>query len=116
MRWQAGMYVFRFAGSRGDGLRKPLYDAEKHAAPATVCVTGGTGYIAGAIIRRLLAMGMTVHTTVRDPDNQGKLAHLQRFPGAGSRLKYFKVGHPSSYYGTQRIPPVLACHQRTKQL
>eukprot|EP00884_Botryococcus_braunii_P020637 jgi/Botrbrau1/7257/Bobra.0021s0038.2 len=74
-----------------DGLRKPLYDGEKHAAPATVCVTGGTGYIAGAIIKRLLAMGMTVHATVRDPDNQSKLAHLQRFPGAAARLKYFKA-------------------------
>lgn len=75
-----------------DGLRKPLYDAERRVAPAVVCVTGGTGYIAGAVIKRLLAMGMTVHVTVRDPNNHGKLAHLQNIPDAGTRLKFFKVG------------------------
>ncbi|KEO91180.1 epimerase [Erythrobacter longus] len=31
----------------------------------TVCVTGGTGYIAGELIRQLLARDWTVHTTVR---------------------------------------------------
>lgn len=74
-----------------DALRKPLYTAEKNAAPASVCVTGGTGYIAGVIIKRLLAMGMTVHATVRDPDNQAKLSHLLPLPGASSRLRLFKV-------------------------
>ncbi|MFA6219568.1 MAG: aldehyde reductase [Erythrobacter sp.] len=33
---------------------------------ATVLVTGGTGYIAGELIRQLLAKGWTVHATVRD--------------------------------------------------
>ena len=32
----------------------------------TVLVTGGTGYIAGEIVKQLLAKGWTVHTTVRD--------------------------------------------------
>ena len=32
----------------------------------TVLVTGGTGYIAGELIRQLLAKGWTVHPTVRD--------------------------------------------------
>jgi len=32
----------------------------------TVLVTGGTGYIAGELIRQLLAKGWTVHTTVRN--------------------------------------------------
>ena len=32
----------------------------------TVLVTGGTGYIAGELIRQLLAKGWTVHATVRD--------------------------------------------------
>jgi NmrA-like family len=81
-----------YAENMADGLRKPLYNAEKLATPATVCVSGGTGYIAGAIIKRLLAMGMTVHATVRDPDNKDKLEHLLSFPGAASRLKFFKVG------------------------
>lgn len=35
-------------------------------APARILVTGGTGYIAGVLIRQLLAAGWQVHTTVRD--------------------------------------------------
>ena len=31
-----------------------------------VLVTGGSGYIAGFLIRQLVAEGWTVHTTVRD--------------------------------------------------
>ena len=72
-------------------LRKPLYDIEEAAEPATVCVTGGTGYIAGAIIARLLASGHTVHATVRDPGNEKKLQFLKSLPGADLRLKFFKV-------------------------
>ena len=33
---------------------------------STVLVTGGTGYIAGELIRQLLDKGWTVHTTVRN--------------------------------------------------
>jgi hypothetical protein len=72
-------------------LRKPLYEAESSARSATVCITGGTGYIAGAIIKRLLAMGMTVNATVRDPTDEKKLAHLKVMPGAATRLHFFKV-------------------------
>ncbi|CAM6107193.1 unnamed protein product [Calypogeia fissa] len=32
-----------------------------------VCVTGGTGYIASNIVRRLLHLGYTVRATVRNP-------------------------------------------------
>ena len=56
-----------------------------------VCVTGGTGYIAGAIIARLLAAGHTVHATVRDPSNEQKLRWLRALPRAGTHLKFFKV-------------------------
>jgi NAD(P)-dependent dehydrogenase (short-subunit alcohol dehydrogenase family) len=76
-------------------LRKPLYEIEASAEPATVCVTGGTGYIAGAIIARLLASGHTVHATVRDPGNAKKLAYLQSLPGAASRLRFFKASGPT---------------------
>ena len=72
-------------------LRKPLYDVESSHKPTTVCVTGGTGYIAGAIIARLLASGHTVHATVRDPNNDSKLQFLKSLPGAETRLKFFKV-------------------------
>lgn len=72
-------------------MRKPLYPIEKGAQSATVCVTGGTGYIAGAIIARLLAAGHTVHATVRDPSNEQKLRWLRALPNASSHLKFFKV-------------------------
>ncbi|WP_298333252.1 NAD-dependent epimerase/dehydratase family protein [uncultured Erythrobacter sp.] len=41
----------------------------------TVLVTGGTGYIAGELIRQLLARDWTVHTTVR---NKGKSEEMLR--------------------------------------
>ena len=34
-----------------------------------VMVTGATGYVAGWIVRDLLEAGVTVHASVRDPDN-----------------------------------------------
>ncbi|CAL8464641.1 g4176 [Coccomyxa elongata] len=72
-------------------LRKPLYEIERAAEPTSVCVTGGTGYIAGAIIARLLAAGHTVHATVRDPNSQTKLQYLKSLPGAETRLHFFKA-------------------------
>src|SRR3546814_6809314 len=41
----------------------------------TVLVTGGTGYIAGELIKQLLGRGWTVHTTVR---NKAKSAEALR--------------------------------------
>ena len=50
-----------------------------------VLLTGGTGYIAGWIVRKLLERGVTVHTTVRDLSKRDKYAHLvemeQNLPG-----------------------------------
>ena len=37
-----------------------------------VLVTGGTGFIAGWIIKQLVEAGVCVHATVRDPDNEKK--------------------------------------------
>ena len=34
-----------------------------------VLVTGATGYVAGRLVERLLAQGVAVHASVRDPDN-----------------------------------------------
>lgn len=48
-------------------LRVSPYPVEQAAAPATVAVTGVTGYLAGSIVERLLALGHTVHGTCRDP-------------------------------------------------
>lgn len=41
-----------------------------------VLVTGGTGYLASWIIKKLLQQGTPVHATVRDLDTKNKYAHL----------------------------------------
>ena len=43
---------------------------------APVLITGATGYVAGWIVQRLLAHGLTVHSAVRDPGNTEKLRYL----------------------------------------
>lgn len=71
-------------------LRLPLYDIESRAAPTTVCVTGATGYIATAIISRLLAAGHTVHGTARADPASPRLQPLRKLLGAEGRLKLFQ--------------------------
>jgi uncharacterized protein YbjT (DUF2867 family) len=39
----------------------------------TVLVTGGSGYIAGFLIKQLLDQGWRVHTTVRNPAREAAL-------------------------------------------
>ncbi len=71
-------------------------------APAPVAgpvlVTGGSGYIAGFLIQRLLAEGCTVHTTVRSRSREAPLrALLQAHAAAGApadigeRLRVFEA-------------------------
>ncbi|CAN0862384.1 Phenylacetaldehyde reductase [Linum grandiflorum] len=57
----------------------------------TVCVTGGSGYIASWIIKLLLERGYTVKTTVRDPTDKTKTQHLLSLDGAGDRLQLYKA-------------------------
>ena len=57
----------------------------------TVLVTGGTGYIAGELIRQLLAKGWTVHATVRNKaKSESRLRQLMGNPGE-DRLKIFEA-------------------------
>ena len=44
--------------------------------PGPVLVTGGNGYVASWVVKRLLEMGLDVHATVRDPDDPRKTAKL----------------------------------------
>jgi dihydroflavonol-4-reductase len=53
-----------------------------------VLVTGGSGYIAGVLIRRLLANGWQVNTTVRDLRREPGLRQLLGV-GAGEQLRCF---------------------------
>ncbi|KAL4310421.1 hypothetical protein GQ457_01G055770 [Hibiscus cannabinus] len=66
----------------------------------TVCVTGGTGFIASWLIRRLLQEGYSVRTTVRhDPENKRDLSFLTSLPGADEKLKIFSadLSDPDSF-------------------
>ncbi|XVF33499.1 hypothetical protein REPUB_Repub17cG0173800 [Reevesia pubescens] len=65
-----------------------------------VCVTGGTGFIASWLIKRLLEEGYSIHTTVRaDPENKRDLSFLTNLPGAAEKLKIFSadLSDPDSF-------------------
>ncbi len=57
-----------------------------------VLVTGATGYVAGWLVKKLLAEGLTVHAAVRNPDDKEKLKYLdeiaQNTPG---EIRYFRA-------------------------
>ena len=69
--------------------RKPLTPVERAAPPATVCITGASGFIGSAVVCRLLAAGHTVHGTWRGGDDPATLAALRALPGATERLHLF---------------------------
>lgn len=57
-----------------------------------VLVTGGNGYIASWIVKYLLADGLDVHATVREPGNTAKTGHLLKAAeGSKGRLTLFKA-------------------------
>jgi dihydroflavonol-4-reductase len=55
----------------------------------TALVSGGTGYIAGFLIRQLVAEGWTVHTTVRSLARESAVRRLLAVDD--SRLKFFEA-------------------------
>ncbi|KAH7837864.1 hypothetical protein Vadar_018961 [Vaccinium darrowii] len=57
----------------------------------TVCVTGGSGYIASWIVKLLLQRGYTVKASVRDPRDLKKTEHLLSLDDAKERLHLFKA-------------------------
>jgi len=56
-------------------------------ATKSVLVSGGSGYIAGYLIRQLMAEGWTVHTTVRSLAREGAVRRLLAVDDA--RLRFF---------------------------
>lgn len=58
------------------------------AIPSRILVTGGSGFIAGVLIRQLLAGGWQVHTTLRDPEREVALRQLLGV-GASEQLRCF---------------------------
>ncbi|XP_037487377.1 anthocyanidin reductase ((2S)-flavan-3-ol-forming)-like isoform X1 [Triticum dicoccoides] len=67
------------AAAAGDGTRRK-----------TACVTGGSGYIASALVKMLLEKGYAVKTTVRNPDDGEKNAHLKTLAALGP-LEVFRA-------------------------
>ncbi|KAK2650547.1 hypothetical protein Ddye_018036 [Dipteronia dyeriana] len=66
----------------------------------TVCVTGGTGFIASWLIMWLLEHGYSVRTTVRpDPEKKRDLSFLTNLPGASEKLQFFTadLSDPDSF-------------------
>ncbi len=65
-----------------------------------VLVTGGNGYVAGWIIKKLVDEGFIVHAAVRDPENSEKLKYLEALAAKGSgTIRYFRADllEPGSY-------------------
>ncbi|KAI3449978.1 hypothetical protein Pfo_006643 [Paulownia fortunei] len=57
----------------------------------TVCVTGGSGYIASWLVKFLLQRGYTVKASVRDTNDPKKTQHLLALDGAKERLHLIKA-------------------------
>ncbi|KAK7314274.1 hypothetical protein VNO77_39488 [Canavalia gladiata] len=65
-----------------------------------VCVTGGSGFIASWIIKRLLQNDYSVNTTVRSNSEHKKdVSFLTNLPGASQRLQIFSadLSNPESF-------------------
>jgi len=55
-------------------------------------VTGATGYVAGVLVKKLMAEGLCVHATIRDTQNLDKLRYLNRIAQTSNgSIKYFKA-------------------------
>ncbi len=57
-----------------------------------ILVTGGSGYVAGWIIKLFLEEGLSVHTTVRNPTKPSSVDHLNELAAnSPGKLKIFKA-------------------------
>ncbi|WRX10691.1 NAD-dependent epimerase/dehydratase - like 8 [Theobroma cacao] len=70
--------------------KKELKYRKMEEGKGAICVTGGTGYIASWLIKKLLEEGYSVHTTIRvDPENKKDISFLTSLPRSTERLKIF---------------------------
>ena len=74
-------------------LKLPLREVEKRSSARkhVVMVTGASSFVAGHVLQRLLANGIEVHATVRDPRDEKRTAFLRELPNADTYLKLFKA-------------------------
>ncbi|KAG5609329.1 hypothetical protein H5410_020610 [Solanum commersonii] len=56
-----------------------------------VCVTGGSGYIASFLVKKLLENGYKVHATLRNLEDKLKVGLLKNLPNAEENLKLFQA-------------------------
>jgi len=55
------------------------------------CVTGGTGFVASHLVKHLLSKNVMVHATVRNTNDNDKVAFLKALPNASTHLKLFNA-------------------------
>ncbi|GAB2301114.1 hypothetical protein Dimus_035147 [Dionaea muscipula] len=68
-----------------------------------VCVIGGTGFVASLLVKLLLEKGYAVNTTIRDPDNTKKVAHLVALKELGD-LRIFQADLTDEIEGSFDAP------------
>ncbi|KAM3338442.1 putative anthocyanidin reductase [Capsicum galapagoense] len=64
---------------------------DKNRSSMVVCVTGGAGYIASFLVKKLLEKGYIVHATLRNLEDKAKVGLLKSLPNAEANLKLFQA-------------------------
>ncbi|KAL3370532.1 hypothetical protein AABB24_007535 [Solanum stoloniferum] len=64
---------------------------KKSRSSMVVCVTGGSGYIASFLVKKLLERGYKVHATLRNLEDKSKVDLLKNLPNAEENLKLFQA-------------------------
>lgn len=73
-------------------IKKILVQLQSFDQSLPILVTGGSGYLASWMIKYLVEAGYFVRTTVRNRQDERKIAHLKRIAEAGpGRLEFYEA-------------------------